>query len=150
MTTVGGGKQFILTMRIEKGLTEVANLSWALDGIKPFGNPSRSYNTASSSWPYNFVSLLFFLFQIQHFISDFVSFMPGVIRVKEAFVKLDLQVPSLIPLRQHFTASSSCYAWSLTHPIPVHFRGLGSKSRLHGQGRISTVSQCTHCHTIKC
>ena len=40
MTTFG--KRFILTMKIEKGLTEWQSLSWALNGIKSFGNPSQS------------------------------------------------------------------------------------------------------------
>lgn len=52
----------------------------------------------------------FFLFQIQHFILNSVSFMPGVIRVEEGTVKLDLQVPSLIPPQQHSWSSGSCSA----------------------------------------
>ena len=48
--------------------------------------------------------MLLFSFQTQHFVLEPVSLMPDLIRVGEANVKHNVQIPSQIPLRQHFVA----------------------------------------------
>ena len=79
-----------------------------------------------------------------------MSFTPGAVGVGEANVKCYLQIPPLIPLRQHFVALQLMLC---TIPLPTHPWALrGAVIHVQAPGTEEDFCWLTTypCHTVKC